>query len=97
MEGTSVSRINNVVQLNKDWFRTQREVGAAAVVPKRQKLAPRYYSLSEMAQRFQCGYDLLYKAIRSRELEAEVVGRSYRVSEEAMEKYLTLCRKKKSV
>lgn len=90
------SRTNNVVHLDKEWWKKERKPSSELTVRKRRKLADKYYSLGEMAKRFQCGYDLLYKAIRRGELEAEVIGRSYRVSEEAVEKYLLLCRRKKS-
>lgn len=88
-------RKSNVVRLDKEWWKKEREPSEALVIQKKRKLAERYFSLHDLAKRFQCGYDLLYKAVRRKELEAEVIGKSYRVSEEALEKFLDLCRKKK--
>ena len=89
--------MGNVIKMKTEWWKTPREPGKAQAHPRGRKLAVRYFSLTEWSARLKCGYDLLYKAIRRGELESEVVGRSYRVSEEAMERYLDLCRKKKSV
>ena len=88
-------RKSNVVRLNKEWWKKEREPGDSLIIQRKRKLAERYFSLHELSKRFQCGYDLLYKAVRRGELEAEVVGKSYRVSEEALERFLDLCRKKK--
>lgn len=88
-------RETQVIHMKKDWWKETREPASSVVIQKKRKLADKYFSLGDMAKRFQCGYDLLYKAIRRKELEAEVVGRSYRVSEEAVEKFLDLCRRKK--
>lgn len=90
-------RINNVVKMQPSWFKKRREAGESVTIQKRRKLAEKYYSLNEIAKKFSVGYDLLYKAIRRGELDAEVIGRSYRVSEESVQNYLTLCREKKSV
>lgn len=89
--------MTNVVQLNKDWWKVERKPATEVTVQKKRKLADRYYSLDQMAKRFQCGYNLLYKAVQRGELQAEVIGRSYRVSEDAVERFLDLCRKKKQV
>lgn len=88
--------MSNIIKLrNTNWTLEPREPSAPVVIPKKQKLADRYHSLAQMAKRFSVGYDLLYKAVRRKDLEAVVIGRSYRVTEEAVQKFLDLCGHKK--
>lgn len=81
--------------VDREWWKVEREPSSAIVIQKKRRLAPKYYSLDQISKRFACGYDMLYKAVRKGELEAEVLGSSYRVSDEAVERFLDLCRKKK--
>lgn len=89
--------MSQVIQLDKKWWEQQRKPSAPPVVQKKRKLARQYFHLRELAERFHCGRDVLYKAITRGELEAEVVGVSYRVSLEALNRYLDLCRRKKRI
>lgn len=83
------------LQLEKGWHEAPREAGSRLIIQKKRKIADKYYSLNDLAKRFQCGYDLLYKAVRRQELVAEVVGKSYRTTEEAVVQYLDFCRARK--
>ncbi len=88
--------MSKVVRLNnRDWWKVEREPATAIIIQKKRTLAPKYYSLHDLCVRLNSGYDRLYKAVRKGELEAIVVGASYRVSDEAVERWIDLCRKKK--
>ena len=88
-------KTTNVVMLDKDWWKTERVPSKELVLKKPAKLSERYFSIKEVMRRFSVGYDLIYKAIVKGDLYAEAVGRSYRISEQAIQDWLELCRRKK--
>jgi len=83
--------------MSKEWWKAERKTGEFPVLPKRGKLAAQYRALQYWAIRFDCGYDLLYKASRKGDLEVVYVGRSLRASEEGVRAYLDFCRKRKGL
>lgn len=81
-----------------DWFHEDREPARDIVVRKsRRGLASRYLSPKELADRLGVHLDVIYRAIRLGELDAQPLGRIYRISEEAVEDYLILQRRKRGL
>lgn len=80
------------------WWQTSRKPSSAptgqVVVKKRRPLSDRYHSVKEVADRFGVGTHLIYGLIDAGKLQAEVIGRTYRISQEALEEYLDSARKK---
>lgn len=78
------------------WFETEREPAKAIVIRRaRRGLADRYLSPKQLAERLGVHTDIVYRAMKSGELDAQPVGRIYRISEEAVEDYLALQRRKR--
>lgn len=91
MSGTKVVRLRG-----PDWFREDREPAKDIVIRRsRRGLADRYMSPSQLAERLGVHTDMIYRAIRVGELEAQPVGRIYRISQEAVEDYLALQKRKR--
>lgn len=87
-----------VIELKKGWWKEERKPATDLAIKRpSRRLGSKYYSLRSMAAKFEVGYDSLYKAARKGELAAEVVGRGWRVTEEAMRDYLDLSRRKKGL
>lgn len=82
-------------KIDRTWFEREREPVSGGVIKKRTRLASKYSTVKEIAERFSVGVDRIYDYISSGQLEAIVIGRSYRVSEEAVEAYLELCANRK--
>lgn len=63
----------------------------------RRALASRYFSVQEIAKRLGVHSDVIYRVIKTGELESQPVGRIYRISEDALEDYLLKMRIKRGV
>lgn len=88
----------DVIHLSNDWWMDDRKPAKDLVIKsKRTKLPAKLYTVKEMAERLNVGIWGLYDAIKLRELKAEVVGKRFRISEEAMLDYLDLCSQKKRI
>jgi excisionase family DNA binding protein len=46
------------------------------------------YTLKDVASILQCGYGLVYRMVRSGQLESFKVGNNYRVTAQQLEKYI---------
>lgn len=79
-----------------DWYTQKREPDQMIVVPKRAKISSKYYSVKQVADRFGVGIHLIYDLVRTQKIHGETLGRTIRISEEALLTYLELSRLKKT-
>lgn len=89
-----------LVTLDKDWWKKDRKPHTNPVIVKAKpsvKLSDTYYSVKEVAARFRVSIDRIYDCINSGSLQAIPLGRSYRISHEAIEEFLSNSLAKKLV
>lgn len=78
-----------------EWIHQDRAPAKDLVIRHaRRGLSSRYLSPKELAHRLGVHTDVVYRAIKHGEMDAQPVGRIYRISEEAVEDYLALQRRK---
>lgn len=90
----ALKRIRN--KMEDGWIEKDREPSQPVSLPRRKvKISSRYFSVQEVADLFGVSLDILYKAIKQGQLEAQPFGRVYRISEDALSEYLESQRKRK--
>jgi excisionase family DNA binding protein len=79
-----------VIKLEKGWWQKRREPVTEPVTfePRKRKLSNKYFTVKELATRFNVSVDVFYEAIRDGHLRAETLGRIKRISEEDLQDYL---------
>ena len=81
--------------LDKEWWKQEREPAVEMVITKKRKIASKYFSVKEVSARFGVSADRVYDYIWSGELCADVFGKGYCISEEALQDFLNNCAQKK--
>lgn len=88
-----------VVRLKgRDWLNTERAPAKDIIIRTgKRRLAAKYLKPQELANRLNVGLDFIYRAIKDGDLEADPVGRVWRISEESATNYLEVQRRKRGV
>lgn len=91
---------SNVVALDKDWWKKDRDSseGSALAIRKKRALPKKLHPPKYFSERFGMGLDNIYDAIRMGHLYAWPTGnRRWGISEEDFEEFLQYLRKKRGV
>jgi len=89
-----------VMRLDRDWWKEDRkptQAKAMIVRPKVKGVPSQFFSVKEIAARLSVSIDRIYDYIRLRELDAQPIGRTWRISLEALEAFLETQRLKRRV
>jgi len=79
-----------IIKLDKNWYKQERAPIAAntAVVTKKKAIPAKFYTVREVAERLNIGVDAVYDYTYRGWLKFQRVGRSKRISEEALLDFL---------
>lgn len=90
LEGEGMKYGAQVIRTDKDWWKQERKPASRqqpVIIGKLKPLSKKYYSPKEIASIYNVGVWLIYGLIRSGKLEAEVIGKQKRISQEALDAY----------
>jgi len=82
------TRIPKIV--DKNWWKEERQtpVKQVAIKKPRRTFSDKFYSVKEVAERFQVSLDFIYKQIHLGSLRCQHLGSVKRISHEDLEEYL---------
>ena len=83
----------HIIGLSKKWWAEERAPSSAPVQivdrSKPVRVSKVFHTVKQVAERFQVSGDVVYALCQSGELEANRFGRCWRISEEALQDYLS--------